>query len=154
MELIGSFASKPITRQKRRRVIRSRLRSGSAAGKSISSSAVTHIESIFTQPYRANLPDLTNGSDRGENDEAVSFSITQSAESHLRVAGAGAGLREDSGRFDERRSSGTGIPGGQSRRASSGPRRRRRDADGVAGDPRLPRGQDRPPMAGLSRRTR
>src|SRR5215468_12109892 len=73
---------------------------------------------------------------RREDNEAVSFSITQSAESHLRAAGAGAGLRTDAGRFGERRTASTGIPGCQSCRAGSGPRRRRRDADGIAGDPR------------------
>src|SRR5215469_15561462 len=74
---------------------------------------------------------------RREDNEAVSFSITQSAESHLRAAGAGAGLRTDPGRFGERRTARAAIPRGQSRRASSGPRRRRCDADGIAGDPRL-----------------
>ena len=49
----------------------------------------------------------------------------------------GLGLRTDPGRFGERRTARAGIPGGQSRRAGSGPRRRRRDADGIASDPRL-----------------
>ena len=57
---------------------------------------------IFTRPIALIPRDLTDGWNRGGKDEAVSFSITQPAESHLRATGAGAGLREDSGRFDER----------------------------------------------------
>src|SRR5215472_3354022 len=99
---------------------------------------VIHIRSAFTRAYRPNAPAMWRMvRTRREDNEAVSFSITQSAESHLRGAGAGAGLRTDPGRFGERRTAKTGIPGGQSRRAGSGPRRRRRDADGIAGDPRL-----------------
>ena len=52
------------------------------------------------------------------------------------------------------RSSRTGIPGRSIPQGGFGPRRRRRDADGVAGDPRLSRRQDRPPVAGFSCRTR
>src|SRR5215469_11550954 len=113
MELIGSFGSRPITRQKGRCVVRSRLRSRSAAGKSISWNAVIHIGSVFTRPYRPNPPRFGEWfGQRREDNEAVSFSITQSAESHLRAAGTRAGLRTDPSRFGERRTARAGIPGG------------------------------------------
>src|SRR5215469_9254187 len=118
--------------------VRSRLRNGSAAGKLISSSGVIQIGWSLLDLIALIPHDFGEWfGQRREDNEAVSFSITQSAESHLRAAGTRAGLRTDPGRFGERRTARAGIPGGQSRRAGSGPRRRRRDADGIAGDPRL-----------------
>src|SRR6516164_8974588 len=97
------FGSKPVNRQKRRCLARSRLWSGNAAGNSILSSAVIHIGRSLLDVITLIPPRFGDWfGQRREDNEAVLFSITQPAESHLRATGAGAGLREDSGRFDER----------------------------------------------------